>query len=98
MELLGVPGDVLADRSGWAIAGVFVLLMAIGRLIPRSSHEDRVGDYKERIANLEATLAVRDEQIRVRDEQVTKLLPNTDLTVRLLQGLAREAGRHDLAS
>ncbi|WP_422744371.1 hypothetical protein ACN27B_08775 [Micromonospora sp. WMMD754] len=98
MDLLGIPGDVLADRSGWAIAGVFVLLMALGRLIPRSSHTDRVDDKNSQIADLKETIKVKDEQIRVRDEQVAKLLPNTELTVHLLQELAREAGRRDLAS
>lgn len=98
MDLLGVPADVLADRSGWAIAGVFVLLMAFGRLIPRSTHEDRVRDKDTQIADQKATIAVKDEQIRVRDEQLSKLLPNSDLTVRILQGIAREAGRDDLAA
>lgn len=93
MDLLGIPANVLADRSGWAITGVFILLMAMGRLVARSVHEDRISDYKQRVSSLEATLAVRDEQVRVRDEQTTKLLAQSDLTVQLLQSLSREAGR-----
>lgn len=98
MDWLGIPATVLADRSGWAIAGVFVLLMAFGRLIARSVHEDRIKDKDDQIASLRETLTVRDEQVRVRDEQTTKLLAQSDLTVQLLQSLAKEAGRNDVAS
>lgn len=98
VELLGIPESVLADRSGWAIAGIFMLFMAFGRLIARSVHEDRVRDKDDQIVNLRETLKVRDEQVRVRDEQTTKLLAQSDLTVQLLQSLAKEAGRNDVAS
>lgn len=96
--MLDIPAGLLATGGPTGALLFVVLLVFTGRLIPRAQHEDRIRDKDTQIANLTATVAVKDEQIRVRDEQVTKLLPNTDLTVRLLQGLAREAGRHDLAS
>ena len=96
--MLDIPAGLLTAGGPTGVLVFVVLLVLTGRLIPRAQHEDRVRDKDTQIANLAETVKVKDEQIRVRDEQVTKLLPNTDLTVRLLQGLAREAGRHDLAS
>ncbi|MEW2442777.1 hypothetical protein GA0070622_1178 [Micromonospora sediminicola] len=91
-----IPAALLSSGGPVGVLLFVVALVLTGRLVPRTVHEDRVRDKDDQIAHLRATLAVRDEQVRVRDEQVQKLLPNTDLTVQLLQGLAREAGRHDL--
>lgn len=92
-----IPVDALVVKGGpVGVIALVVLLVLTGRLMPRTMHEDRIRDKDQQISYLQQTLTVRDEQIRVRDEQVSKLLPNSDLTVQLLQGLAREAGRHDL--
>jgi hypothetical protein len=91
-----IPAALLAQGGPYGVIVVVVLLILAGRLMTRTAHEDRVSDLKDRISSLEGTLAVRDEQVRVRDEQTTKLLAQSDLTVQLLQSLAREAGRHDL--
>lgn len=89
----------LVGTGGPVGALLFVVtLILLGRLVPRSVLEDRVRDKVERIVYLEATLAVRDEQVRVRDEQTQHLLQQSNLTVQLLQSLAREAGRDDLAA
>lgn len=92
-----IPPALLGTGGPVGVLLFVVGLVLTGRLIARSVHEDRIKDKDDQISHLRATLAVRDEQVRVRDEQVSKLLPNTDLTVQLLQGLAREAGRDDLA-
>lgn len=91
-----IPAALLAKGGPIGIIVFIVLLILTGRLITRPQHEDRIRDHKDRIAHLEQALTVRDEQVRVRDEQTTKLLAQSDLTVQLLQSIAREAGRHDL--
>lgn len=95
---MDIPPALLGTGGPVGVLVFVVLLILTGRLISRSVHEDRIKDKNDQIADLKETVKVKDEQIRVRDEQVTKLLPNSDLTVRLLQGLAREAGRDDLAT
>ncbi|GGM27287.1 hypothetical protein GCM10011608_10040 [Micromonospora sonchi] len=89
--LLGTGGPV-----GVLLFGVVLILT--GRLVSRSVYEDRIKDKDAQIVSLQAALTARDEQVKVRDEQTQKLLAQSDLTVQLLQSLAREAGRNDLAS
>jgi hypothetical protein len=91
-----IPPALLGTGGPVGILLFVVGLVLTGRLIARSVHEDRIKDKDDQIASLRSTLTVRDEQVRVRDEQTTKLLAQSDLTVQLLQSLAREAGRHDL--
>ncbi|MFG1776604.1 hypothetical protein ACGFIG_09265 [Micromonospora sp. NPDC049048] len=91
-----IPPALLGTGGPVGVLLFVVGLVLTGRLIARSVHEDRIKDKDDQIANLRQTLTVRDEQVRVRDEQTTKLLAQSDLTVQLLQSLAREAGRHDL--
>lgn len=94
-----IPSALLGTGGPVGVLLFVVALVLTGRLIARSVHEDRVGDKNAQIASLQKTLEVRDEQVRVRDEQTTKLLAQSDLTVQLLQSLAREAGRDgDMAS
>ena len=93
-----IPPAVIGNLGPYGILLIAVLLVLLGRLIPRSVLEDRIGDKRERIAYLEQTLAHRDEELRVRGQQVDKLLAQSDLTVQLLQSLAREAGRDDLVA
>ncbi|MFI1197684.1 hypothetical protein ACH4T9_31110 [Micromonospora sp. NPDC020750] len=94
-----IPPALLGTGGPVSILLFVVGLVLTGRLIARSVHEDRIKDKDDQIASLRSTLTVRDEQVRVRDEQTTKLLAQSDLTVQLLQSLAREAGRDgDMAS
>ncbi|MEU4570737.1 hypothetical protein [Micromonospora sp. NPDC023956] len=93
-----IPAALLGTGGPVGILLFVIGLVLTGRLVPRTVHEDRVRDKAEQVVYLQQTLAVRDEQVRVRDEQVQKLLPNSDLTIQLLQGLAREAGRDDLVA
>ena len=92
----GISADLLGRLGPVGLLSLVVLLVLTGRLITRPSHEDRIRDKNEQIGYLQQTLAVRDEQVRVRDEQVGRLLTQSDLTVQLLQSLAREAHRGDL--
>lgn len=36
-----IPWQVLADRGGWALSGVFFLLVFFGLLVPRRTIRDR---------------------------------------------------------
>lgn len=80
------------------LLAITVMLILLGRLIPRSAHEDRVTDLKERIASLQETLAIRDQELQVRGAQVTRLLGQGDMSVQVLQSLAREAGSDDVVA
>jgi hypothetical protein len=93
-----IPPALIGTGGPVGLIAFVVLLVILGRLVPRSVHEDRVKDKDLQIAYLQQTLQVRDEQSRVRDEQTSKLLLQSDLTVQLLQSLAREAGRDDLVA
>ncbi|MEV6798551.1 hypothetical protein AB0M91_09405 [Micromonospora rifamycinica] len=95
--MLDIPPALLGTGGPVGVVLFVVGLVLTGRLVPRSVHEDRIRDKDDQLTNLRQTLTVRDEQVRVRDEQTTKLLAQSDLTVQLLQSLAREAGR-DVAS
>lgn len=88
-----IPTELLKGVSPYGLLVIVFLLVLTGRLITRLAHEDRIRDKDDVIRDLRETLRVRDEQVRVRDEQTTKLLAQSDLTVQLLQSLAREAGR-----
>jgi len=79
-----------------ALLGVWLLFT--DRLISRGSHLREIAGKDEMISHLTKTLEVRDQQVAVRDDQMQKLLANSDLTVQLLQSVAREARRGDLAS
>lgn len=88
-----IPAALIGTGGPVSILVLVVLLILTGKLITRATHEDRVRDKDQQIAYLQQTLATRDEQVRVRDEQVGRLLQQSDLTVQLLQSLAKEASR-----
>jgi hypothetical protein len=93
-----IPPALLGNIGPVGLVAFVVLLVLVGRLVPRSVHEDRIRDKDQQIEYLQQAGQVRDEQARVRDEQMAKLLPNSDLTVQLLRALAKEAGRDDLVA
>lgn len=86
-----IPPQLLTGAGWGGLILMAVWLIFTDRLIPRASHLREVAEKDNFIAYLEKTLNVRDEQVRVRDEQMSKLLTNSDLTVQLLQSVAREA-------
>ncbi|WFE45293.1 hypothetical protein [Verrucosispora sp. WMMD1129] len=91
--MLDAPLAALVAQGGpVGLLSLVVVLILLGRLIPRTVHEDRIRDKTERIAYLEATLKTRDDELRVRSEQVSRLLGQGDMSVQVLQSLAREAG------
>jgi hypothetical protein len=96
--LAAIPPQLLTNAGWGALVLVLVWFLFTDRLVTRNSHLREIRDKSDHIGYLRKTLEVRDEQVRIRDEQIQKLLTNSDLTVQLLQSIAREARRGDLAS
>lgn len=89
----GIPAEVLSQAGGWGIVGIFVLLIAFGKLIPLSSarreiklYEERANDFKEAITKVDA----RNEELA---RQVAILVPLTEASARLLQEIRDRADR-----
>jgi hypothetical protein len=93
-----IPPALIGTGGPVGLIAFVVLLVLVGRLVPRKMHEERIGDKDQQIVYLQQTVQVRDEQAAVRDEQLQKLLTNSDLTVQLLRALSKEAGRDDLVA
>ena len=55
--------STLAIQGGpWGLVSLFVVSILTGRLIPRRSHLDRVGDLKDAIGALEDTVVELKQQ------------------------------------
>lgn len=91
-----IPPQLLTGAGWGGLVIMVVWFIFTDRLVPRGSHLRLITDKEDHINYLRRTLEVRDEQVRIRDEQIQKLLSNSDLTVQLLQSIAREARRRDV--
>jgi hypothetical protein len=96
--LEAIPPQLLTGAGWGALVLILIWFLFTDRLVTRGSHLREITEKDSHIAYLRKTLEVRDEQVRIRDEQIQKLLTNSDLTVQLLQSIAREARRGDLES
>jgi hypothetical protein len=94
--LEAIPPQLLTGAGWGGLVIMVVWFIFTDRLVPRGSHLRLIADKDDHIRYLRQTLEVRDEQVRIRDEQIQKLLSNSDLTVQLLQSIAREARRGDV--
>jgi hypothetical protein len=82
----------LAPQVGaGGLLAVFILALVTGRLITRSSHQDRIADKDAQIAYLHAALDKRDEQVR-------KLLEGQELSVRATGGSESQGETPDKAA
>ena len=73
------PG-MWANIGPWGLVSVFVMMVLLGYLIPRSFHNQRVKDRDEEIKLLRA-------MIDKRDAQFEQLVKQGELTVRLLEDI-----------
>jgi hypothetical protein len=79
----GMP--ILTTVGPWGLVSMFFILVFLGGLIPRWTHNQRVNDKEQTITYLESMVAKRDEQF-------DKLIENAEITVRLLEDIKRAAG------
>lgn len=77
---------MLKELSAAAIAGLAIMLVLLGGLIPRWMHKERVSDKDRQISYLQAALDKR-------DEQVDRLVEKDQTVIQLLEGLKAEAER-----
>lgn len=94
--LEGISADLIAAAGPVGLLSIAVLLVFLGRLIPRSQHQERIADKDKQIERLDRALETEIERGRVRDDQFAELLEHSRLSVQLLQALetrSREAGR-----
>ena len=92
-----IPPQLLTGAGWGALIALAVWLVFTDRLISRGSHLREIAGKDELVAYLRKTLEIRDAEAALRTEQMNKLLTNSDLTVQLLQSVAREARRGDVA-
>lgn len=76
----------LGPGSGWAVAGVFMLFMALGRLIPRGWADQRIGDLKEAHALSEKAREIQAAQ----QEETLRLVRAINATLAAAAGQPRE--------
>lgn len=68
---------------------LFVVLIAMGRLIPRSTHQDAVRRADRRAEDYKAAWEASEERGRVRDEQVGAMLEGYRTMEELLRSIDR---------
>ena len=84
-----VEGVAFAQLGPWGLVAMFCGFIAIGWLVPRWLHSQRVGDKQEQIDYLRKSLEKR-------DEQVDRLVEQGEVTVRLLEELKAASSRRTL--
>ena len=58
-------GTVITSGGPWALVGLVVVSLIRGWLIPRTTHSDRIADYKAAVKALEATVAEQKQTIAI---------------------------------
>lgn len=73
---------VLGQLGPWGLASACFMLVFLGGLIPRWTHNQRIKDKKEENDYLKATLAKRDEQF-------DKLINQNEVIVHMLEEIKK---------
>ena len=87
----GITADIIAAAGPVGLLSIAVLFVLLGRLIPRSQHQDRIADKDATIARLDKALDAEIERGRVRDEQVGELLELGRLSTQILRALEQRS-------
>lgn len=82
----GIPAELLGTLGPTALAGLAVLMVLSGRLIPRSTHDAVVADLRQ-------TIEVERERGRLLLEQNGELLEHARTTTAVITALSPAAGR-----
>lgn len=81
------PSALLSKEYGAAaLVSFFTMLIALGGLIPRWTHKERMTDKDRQISYLQAALDKRDEQLE-------RLIDKDNLVLQLITSIKREAER-----
>ncbi len=83
----------ISDLGLGGLVALGLLLIGLGRLIPRSVHVDRISDLKEQIAEKNEQLGFLQAALEKRDEQIDQLISNGAVAATALEGIRREAAR-----
>ena len=84
-----IDGVSLGQYGPWGLVSIFVMLVFLGGLVPRWTHNQRIVDKNEVIKFLRET-------VEKRDEQFDTLIKQGEMTVKLLEDIkatSREATR-----
>lgn len=91
MELMIPTGITDLGLRGLVTLGL--LLIAFGKLIPRSVHADRVADKDAQIAEKNARISFLEAALEKRDAQLSEQINNNKIAVSALEAIRREAAR-----
>lgn len=89
MDIVIPPG--VTDLGLGGLVAMGLLLIFFGKLIPRSVHEDRVGDLKAQLTEKDATITYLQTALDKRDAQVDKMLSDAQISTRAIESIQREA-------
>lgn len=94
MDLLGVPGAVIAQGGAIGVLTLVIIAIVSGRLVPRKVLEDVRADRDARLAaekargdEWRAAALAQDERNDVQARQLSELLDTTRTTNALIDGL-----------
>ncbi len=73
-------GAVWAQLGPWGLVSTFVMLVLLGYLVPRRTHNQQIHDKDKQIAFLQQTLDKRDQQFE-------RLVSQNEVVVRLLEDI-----------
>lgn len=64
----GIPAGAFAQFGPGGLVALFVILVAVGRLVPRRTYDDKVHEANE----WRTESRIKDEQIAKKDEQIAE--------------------------
>lgn len=87
----GIPAELVGALGPTALVGIAVLLVFVGRLIPRSTHESIVASKDEQIKYLKEALALEVERGQLQGEHLGELLEHSRAVDQFIKALPRGA-------
>lgn len=83
----GIPASLLGALGPAALASLAVLLVMVGKLIPRSTHDAIVAGKDDQIAYLREALALEAERGRLQGEANAELLEHARAVDQFIRAL-----------
>lgn len=88
-----MPWDKVAAIGPWGLVTIFFLLMFMGWLVPKATHERELRDKDEQIKDLRDQRDTMGKALDKRDAQIHELATLAEMNVQLLEELKDEAAR-----